>query len=62
MKLLTRREIIEIWRRQPNHMKAQYCCPSCRDILTKMTNGKFMCNNEFCCMTVKELNSKYEVE
>jgi len=62
MKLLTRKEIIEIWRRQPNHIKAQYCCPSCRDILTKLKDGKFVCDNQSCLMTAEEINDNYEVE
>ena len=62
MKLLTRKEIIEIWRRQTKDMKAQYCCPSCRDILTKLKDGKFVCDNQSCLMTAEEINDNYEVE
>jgi len=33
MALLTRREILETWKKQSDEILDSYCCPSCRDIL-----------------------------
>lgn len=33
MKLLKRKEIIEIWKSQSKEFLNSYCCPNCRDLL-----------------------------
>ena len=48
MKLLTRRQIIEEWIKQPdNHLDNSYCCPKCRDILYEY-GDRYFCENEDC--------------
>lgn len=47
MKLLTRKEIIDIWVKQPSLMLASYCCPSCRDLLDE-EGEYYYCNNDMC--------------
>jgi len=39
-KLLTRKEVITIWKKQPEEMLNLYVCPNCRDLLEsqKMKN------------------------
>jgi hypothetical protein len=48
MKLLTRKEIIEIWSRQSNEMLNAFYCPECRDLLTTDKNGELYCLNTMC--------------
>lgn len=40
-KLLTRKEIIDIWSKQPKEYLESYCCPNCRDLL----NDEYICKN-----------------
>ena len=47
MKLLTRKEIIELWQKQGENYLNQLCCPNCRDILIK-EYGKYSCENMLC--------------
>ena len=47
MKLLTRRQIIDIWKEQPDNMLDSYCCPNCRDLLDEDENTYF-CSNVYC--------------
>ena len=47
MKLLTRRQIIEIWQQQPDEMLDSFCCPICRDILHEVSD-RYFCLNEDC--------------
>lgn len=47
MRLLTRREIIKIWSKQPKHMLDSKCCPICRDILEENSDG-YCCLNDEC--------------
>ena len=47
MKLLTRREIIALWQKQPDVMLDSLCCPNCRDILFEDEDSYF-CDNIHC--------------
>lgn len=47
MKLLTRKEIIDIWFEQDIKFLKSYCCPSCRDILYE-EGEYYYCNNDMC--------------
>ena len=47
MKLLTRKEIIEIWSKPPSLFLNSFCCPSCRDILDEDKN-MYRCTNDKC--------------
>ena len=46
--LLTRREIIEIWKRQDDKHLDSYCCRNCRDILSYDSDNIFYCKNIEC--------------
>ena len=46
-KLLTRKEIIELWSKQPENILNSYCCPSCRDIMEE-TEDAYICRNTGC--------------
>jgi len=47
MKLLTRRELIEIWQQRSSEKLDMYCCPYCRDILYE-EEYRFVCTNPKC--------------
>jgi hypothetical protein len=47
MKALTRKEIIEIWKEQPDDLLNSFCCPNCRDLLFNYS-GTLMCRNSDC--------------
>lgn len=47
MKLLTRRQIIEIWNKDEKYHDL-YCCPNCRDILQLYGDDSLRCKNEDC--------------
>lgn len=46
--LMTRREIMEVWRGQSDDMLDSYCCRGCRDILQKDCGGIYRCTNLLC--------------
>jgi len=47
MKLLTRREMIDVWMKQGDRYLNSVCCPNCRDIL--FDNGdRYLCTNDYC--------------
>lgn len=46
-KLLTRRQVMEIWAEQSDELLDTYTCPKCRDLLYKKNNVYF-CNNIEC--------------
>jgi hypothetical protein len=48
VKLLTRKEIITIWLEQKDEFLNLYCCPNCRDILTKLEDDSLICTNAQC--------------
>lgn len=52
MKLHTRREIIEIWKDQPDNLLDTYVCPDCRDLLFH-EHDKYFCNNSDCGQFLK---------
>ena len=47
VKLLTRQEVIDCWGKNDKYLNF-YVCPSCRDILTKLSDGKLLCGNVDC--------------
>ena len=55
-KLLTRKEIIEIWNDQSEDFLNSYCCPNCRDILynhpyqlmLEVSEEHYFCHNRDC--------------
>ena len=47
MKLLTRRQIIEIWNKQPDEMLDSKCCPKCRSLLHEY-GDRYFCENDNC--------------
>ena len=47
LKLLTRREIIQIWKSQTDEMLDSYCCPKCRNILLDY-GDRYFCENKDC--------------
>jgi hypothetical protein len=47
MKLLTRKQIIQSWQQQPEEYLDRFCCPHCRDILTRRGNFLY-CDNIQC--------------
>jgi hypothetical protein len=47
MKALTRKEIVEIWEGGTEENLNSYCCPDCRDLLTKCS-GTLFCDNDQC--------------
>ena len=49
MKLLTRRQIIEIWRNQQKSRLDYYCCPNCRDLLLQKGDS-YVCINGDCSL------------
>jgi hypothetical protein len=51
MKLLTRRQIIDIWLKQTVKNLDSYCCPNCRDILQE-NKTHFWCGNGGCAEEV----------
>lgn len=53
--LLTRREIIEIWKTQDDKILDSYSCPFCRDIL-QIKNEKYYCSNEMCKCEDEDIN------
>ena len=48
-KLLTRKEIIEIWRAQGDVFQETYCCPNCKNLLF-MEVDLYYCFNQDCNM------------
>ena len=46
-KLLTRKEIIQLWSQQSEEMLNSYCCPGCRDLLFE-TEKYYICKNTSC--------------
>lgn len=48
MKAKTRREIIEIWSNQEAKLLDSFCCPYCRDILSRNKEGNLYCDNMQC--------------
>lgn len=49
MKLLKRKEVIELWKSQPEEVLNKYCCPICRDLLSSHDGGEQLyCSNIFC--------------
>ena len=46
-RLLTRRQIIEMWQKQPSEMLDSYCCPQCRNILLHYVD-RYICENRDC--------------
>ena len=47
--VLTRQEIINEWNKNGVHQNALFCCPTCRDILTRDINtGNLYCDNDSC--------------
>lgn len=47
MKLLTRKEIIEIWSKQSDTHLNTYTCPNCRDLLVQKGDS-YVCINGDC--------------
>jgi len=47
MKLLTRRQIIEEWAKQPDEMLDTLCCPQCRNLLHEY-GDRYFCKNRDC--------------
>jgi hypothetical protein len=47
LKVLTRREIVDLWEKQPGCILDSYCCPGCRDILSEI-DGVYKCDNILC--------------
>ena len=45
--LLTRREVIELWRKQSETMLDTYCCPVCRDLMAEIEKS-YVCKNMSC--------------
>ena len=54
-KLLTRREIIDIWQAQRDEFLDLLCCPFCRDILYKDDKG-YYCPNQMCKCEYEDVN------
>ena len=46
-RLLTRRQIINEWQRQPEDKLDSVCCPVCRDLLHEQAD-RYFCLNENC--------------
>ena len=44
----TRREVIEMWGKQPDSLLDSPVCPNCRDILYKTDNDTWFCGNRSC--------------
>ena len=61
MKLLKRKEIIEMWKKQDQKFLNYYCCPDCRDLLQtdKHNNNYLICKNPVCNNTI--LYNKEEI-
>jgi len=47
IKLLTRKQIIDIWLEQPDEMLNTVCCPQCRNLLHEFSD-RYFCENENC--------------
>lgn len=47
MKLLTRKQIIDEWLKQPEEILHSVCCPLCRNILDEYPD-RYLCLNEDC--------------
>jgi len=47
-KLLTRREVIDLWLTQSPDFLDSYVCPNCRDILDKKDDNIYFCSNPEC--------------
>lgn len=57
MKLLTRKQLIDIWSKQSFEQLNSFCCPKCRDLLLEYPTH-FFCLNEECS---QEYILKHEV-
>ena len=51
--VLTRREVIEMWEKQPASILDSPVCPDCRDILFKKENDTWFCGNRNCIFSIK---------
>lgn len=48
---LTREDIVSAWEHSLSNFKEALCCPGCRDILQKNSEGKYYCPNTLCLIT-----------
>lgn len=44
-KLLTRKQVIELWSKQSEEALNNYVCPNCRDILLKIDDNTYYCSS-----------------
>lgn len=66
MKLLTRRQIIQIWGKQSDEILDSFCCPNCRDVLEERIYVEdnttcLVCSNITCSFS-RVLKSEVEKE
>jgi hypothetical protein len=61
IKLLTRRDIIKIWQKSNSYLDS-YCCPNCRDILSKISDHKYVCENFHCNISNNIIDTKLLLE
>jgi tRNA(Ile2) C34 agmatinyltransferase TiaS len=64
MNLLTRKQVIDLWLKNKQHLNS-YCCPNCRDILISEGNHKYKCKNSECAncdLVVSDREEYSEIE
>jgi hypothetical protein len=47
---VSRREIIDYWKKQSDEHLNSLCCPNCRDILNKIDDSNYECTNSLCAL------------
>lgn len=45
--LLTRKQIIGVWQTLGLY-DDEFCCPACKDVLEKINEKTYRCNNSYC--------------
>ena len=51
VRLLTRKDIIELWLKQPTEALDTFCCPNCRDLLRATEEGHYCSNCDIMWLT-----------